>query len=201
MPTVVRLWCSGAIACCTLSSGALAADSASVPENGSEIKSPDGVYTIQNVDEPREGKDPVHHLYLTKRGRAGRSDLHTYGRNVDTLWSPNSNALIINDWIETSHAESKLYYMDNLAYPISIGTRLLEAIKNTREAQIIARAGHNYKFVSRWINPRKIEVMVAAYGSPQGEFTLYYNWDLNHSFRQVKKESKFRTIKDMPPSN
>ncbi len=180
-----------------LLSSASAADSDAPPA----IASPDGNYSIESVDELREGKEPVHHLYLSKKGRAGRSDLYTYGRNVETLWSPNSNAFIVNDWLDKSHAESKLYYIDNLAYPISIGPRLLEGIKNTPEARNIARSGHNYTFLSKWINPRKIEVKVASYGSPEGEFTLYYAWDLKHSFRQIKQETKFRPNKSMPPSN
>lgn len=194
--------CSSVIAATILTTPALAAtDSINFPGPKSELKSPNGLYAIKNIDDPRFDRELVcqnysSHLVFLKKGQKKQVPFKKYFRNVDILWSPDSSAFVLNDWIGSNVAESYLYRVTRLTQPIDIGSKLILTNENDKHSVAeAAKFGAVYTFVSRWKDPTSLEIKLAGHSIGRG-FTLTYSWDLKNSYKLIKRESEENLTSD-----
>jgi hypothetical protein len=181
---------------------ARAANSVNFPGHTSEIDSPDGVFTIKNVDKPvGSGNEGNHHLSFVKKGQKQGLAFKSYFRNVDILWSPDSSAFVLNDWATSSSAQPYLYRVSNPSHPIDIGSKFSSAVKDKTDKHSLDNSGHVYIFASKWISPKSLEIKATGYDGPDREFTLTYSWDLQDSFTRVKRVSKVDQSRDVKLSD
>lgn len=161
---------------------------ATFPGKISEIKSPNGFYTIKNFD-PAPTGEIIHRLYLLRRDQRKPILLRSYDRDVDILWSPDSSAFVVNDWIGSNITNPYLYYVNNTSHPIEITSKLFAALKGGPDRYSLNNSDHLYVFATRWRTPTSLEIKVTGHG-PQGAFTIFYVWNLKRSFQRVGRMSK-----------
>jgi hypothetical protein len=87
-------WLLTALLSTTIASSVLA-QNVSFPGVRSESKSPNGRFVIKNSDS--DVKDPAHTLKLVDGRNGSVIKIYQYGRGVGILWSPASDAFVIND--------------------------------------------------------------------------------------------------------
>jgi len=181
------------------SSAALAADSVTFPGNPSEVKSPNGLYTIKNFDYPIGNVNyPNHILFFLRKGQKKGLALNvrqliwrtpgvgTYNRNVQILWSPDSSAFLLNDWMGSNVAAVYLYRVRDLKHPVDLGDKCCLADKE--DVRRISKSDHIYTYATKWISATAIEIKETGHGSG-GPFTFYFLRDLRKNFcKLIKRE-------------
>jgi type IV secretory pathway protease TraF len=187
----------------TVAVAAFAKTSICFPGGVSDLTSPNGLYTIKNVDQPvGSGNQPKHLLLFLRQGEQKKIALNphrlyadapvvaSYDRCVDILWSPDSSAFVLNDWMGSNVASVYLYQVRDLRHPIDIGDKLFGALKDQQDKRSIAKSDHVYMFASKWISATVLEIKEAGHG-PGVAFTFYYLWDLRkNSCKFIKRMSK-----------
>ena len=178
-----------------------AARSITFPGPASELTSPNGLYTIKNVDQPvGNGNEWNHNLFFKKKGQRKESILNpnnrvlsdapgecSYNRSAEILWSPNSNAFALNDWMGSNVASAYLYHVRDLSHPIDLADKVYDALKDKRDQSAIANSDHVYTFANKWIGPTVLEIKEAGHGSGIA-FTFYYHFDLRtNSCKFIKR--------------
>lgn len=185
-----------------------ARDSVNFPGALSEIKSPNGQYTIKSVDRPvgaynipkhkYDDEKVIDNHYLLFLGKEQKKKIAicTFDRNVDVLWAPDSSAFVVNDWVGSNVATPYFYRVDDLGNPVDIGSKFVDAIADKRDKHSLSNAGCLYIFASRWISSRGLEIKAAGHnGEP---FTLTCIWDLQDKFQSLKRKSKEDLSSDVP---
>jgi len=124
-----------------------AATTATFPGKISEIKSPNGFYTIKNFDPAPKG-EMNHRLYLLRRDQRKPIFLRSYDRDVDILWSPDSSAFVLNDWIGSNITNPYLYYVNNTSHPMEITSKLFAAVKGGPDRYSLNNSDHLYVFAT-----------------------------------------------------
>jgi len=189
-----------------------ATNSATFPGRLTELKSPNGLYTIKNVDKPfGSGKTESHILYFLRTGqekplalnihRLYESELTmgSYNRSVEVLWSPNSKAFALTDWAGSNIASAYLYRVNDLKHPTDFGDRLSRLVRSETDKNSTAKSDHFYTFASKWSSPTTLEIKESGHG-PDEAFTLYYSWDLGtDSIKLTKKVAKEDLSSDVNP--
>jgi len=173
--------------------------SVTFPGEVSQLKSPNGLYTIKNVDLPlRNQNDSNHILFFLRKGQkkgvalnlhrqfADAPGVGTYSRSVDILWSPDSSAFVLNDWAGSNVASVYLYRVLDLTHPMDLGDKLWSALRNKRDKDSIAKSDHVYMFASKWISATVLEIKEAGHGAGVA-FTFYYLWDLRKNSCKLTK--------------
>jgi hypothetical protein len=152
------------------------------PESRSEAKSPDGRYTVRNADD--EKQEPAHTLTLidTKSGSAIKS--YSYGRHVDVLWSPTSDAFVVNDYEGSDVSRPVLFTAPWVGQPVDLREKLTDFLRSRGEAKSIEGDHHMYFSAERWLGGREILCEVTGYGDvdPKG-FTRHYVYKIGVGFR------------------
>jgi hypothetical protein len=90
---------------------AVGTDLARFPGTQQTIASPDKQYSIYNRDSDR---DPNHSLFIHSRSSAADKKILDYGRHVDVMWSPSSDAFFVNDYSGSSEADCLLFSASGL---------------------------------------------------------------------------------------
>ena len=158
------------------------AKQASFPGSKSETKSPDGRYTIRNMDDLHA--DPAHSLILID-SKSGKEDkVYEYGRHVDVLWSPASDALIINDHGGSDFSRAVLLTLPSGEKHGDLWKELTKFLESRGDAQTALGNGHVYFTVEKWLNDREFRCKLTGYGpaNPKG-FTQRYIYEIGQGFR------------------
>ena len=124
------------------------------PENQRTIDSPDKKYSIYNKDSDQE---PNHSLYIRRHAPEAQQKILDYGRHVDVMWSPESNAFFVNDYSGSSEATCLVFFADGLRR-----LDVKDLLSKIHEEEILS-SDHLYVTCKKWTKER-IEVSVSGRG-------------------------------------
>lgn len=172
----------------------------------SELKSPNGLYTVKNIDKsigniPENkylvlpGKDTNidrHYLLFLQKDRKETVVLKSYCRDVDILWSPDSSAFIVNDYVGSNLTIPYLFRVNDLPHPVDVGAKFIDSIKEQADKSSLARSIYTHIIVARWTGSHSVEIKAIGNStSPGGKtyspFTLIYSWNLENTFNRIKR--------------
>jgi hypothetical protein len=156
---------------------------ASFPGPESEARSPDGRYSIKNIlyDDARRA-----YLVLIDRRSGKQHKVRDYARHVEVLWSPASDAFVVNDFEGSDSTRPILYFVPWARNNIDLLQKLTDFLRARRQEKLVLRNGHVYLTVQRWINDQEILCRLEAYGeaSPVGSgFKGDYVYKIGEGFR------------------
>jgi hypothetical protein len=152
------------------------------PGRRSEAKSPDGRYAIRNADD--EKKEPAHTLTLIDSGSGSSTQIYSYGRHVDVLWSPTSRAFVVNDYEGSDTSRPVLFTVPWAGQPLDLREKLTYFLRSRGKAKGVDGNHHVYFTVQHWLSGDEILCQVTGYGDadPKG-FTERYIYKLGGDFR------------------
>jgi hypothetical protein len=146
----------------------------SFPGSRSETKSPNGRYVIQNVD---SDQPPAHTLILMDMRNGSTNTVYKYARHVDVLWSPSSDATVINDYEGSNASRPILITLPWTAAttPLDLRENLIDFLRSKGESKIILGNDHSYLLAQRWLSSKEILCELRVYGeaNPKGAARLY----------------------------
>jgi hypothetical protein len=169
----------------------VSAQIAQFPGTKSETKSPNGRYAIQNRDS--ENVEPTHTLFLLDKQDGSKTLIHSYGRNVEILWSPKSDAFVVNDNEGSNSARPLLYSLPWNDTKIDLLESLTVFLRGRHQENLIVGNDHVYLLARRWINSTEILCRLEAYGeaSPSGSgFKRYYLYKIGDGFRPYEPKGQ-----------
>ncbi len=154
------------------------------PGAQTELKSPDGRYSVVNID---SDKEPHHSLMLKNIGNGSVAPLHQYGRHVSVLWSPDSKKLVVNDYTGSSSATSLIFFVDRSA-TLDLQKELLKSLGESPDKISLTDNHHVYVVVSKWVDGQRVRLRVWGYGEvdPKG-FSWQYVYTVGKSFRRLSR--------------
>lgn len=156
----------------------------SFPGNKSDSKSRNGRYVVQNLD--YDNRELAHDLVLLDTKNGTKTKIYSYGRGVDLLWSPQSDAFVINDHEGSDSTRPLLYSLPWTDKKTDLLEKLTDFLRSRHEEGLIRKNDHVYFVVRRWIGPHELFCELEAYGeaSPQGSgYKGYYVYRIGEGFR------------------
>ncbi len=155
----------------------------SFPGPESEARSPDGRYSIKNMlyDNAQRA-----YLLFVDRTSGKQHKIHDYARHVEVLWSPASDAFVVNDFEGSDSTRPILYSVPTTGTDTDLLQKLTDFLRARREEKLVLGNGHVYLTVQRWINPEELLCLLQAYGeaSPHGSgFEGRYVYKIGDGFR------------------
>jgi hypothetical protein len=160
------------------------------PGSESEAKSPNHQYIIQNLD--YEKMEPAHVLVLLDTRSGSKTKIHSYDRHVDILWSPRSDAFVINDYEGSDSARPILYSLPWNGKKTDLLETLTVFLRRRHEESLVLKNDHVYFSVRRWINSHELLCRLEAYGgaSPTGSgFKGQYVYRIGEGFRMYSPKA------------
>jgi hypothetical protein len=164
--------------------GAANAQNASFPGRVAKSKSPDSRYVIENVD--YDNRDPAHDLVLLDTKNGSKTTIQSYERGVDVLWSPQSDAFVVNDHEGSDSTRPLLYSLPWTGNKTDLLGKLTDFLRTRHQEQLVLGNDHVYFSVRRWISARELLGRLEAYGeaNPHGSgFNGYYVYTVGQGFR------------------
>lgn len=161
------------------------------PGAESEAKSPNHQYIIQNLD--YEKTEPAHILVLFDTKSGSKTKIHSYDRHVDILWSPRSDAFVINDYEDSDSARPILYSLPWDDKKTDLLETLVVFLRGRQEENLVLKNDHVYFSVRRWINSHELLCRLEAYGeeSPTGSgFKGQYVYRIGEGFRVYSPKAR-----------
>lgn len=153
----------------------LSAAIAHFPESHRAVASPDKKYSIYNKN---SDKEPNHTLYIRSHAPDADEKILDYGRHVDVMWSPGSDAFFVNDYSGSSEATCLVFYVDGLRR-----LDVKDLLKTTAEGDIVS-SDHLYITCKKW-SKGGIDVAVSGRGDK------YQNgFDREYFFNPRKQEMR-----------
>ena len=148
-------------------------------------KSPDGRFIIRNVDD--EKLDPAHTLTLVDASNGSAVKSYSYGRHVDVLWSPSSDAFVVNDYEGSDASRPVLFMSPWKGQPVDLRKKLTDFLRSQGEARSVDGNHHVYFSAKRWLGRDVILCQVTGYGDvdPKG-FTKRYVYKLCDGFHHSR---------------
>lgn len=156
----------------------------SFPGRVSESKSPNGRYIIQNLD--YDDRELAHDLVLLDTKTGTKTMIYSYGRSVDLLWSPESDAFVINDHEGSNSTRPLLYSLPWTDHKTDLSEKLADFLRDRHDEDLVRGNDHVYFAVRRWIGPHELLCKLEAYGdaSPHGSgYKGYYVYRIGEGFR------------------
>ena len=154
------------------------------PSASNKSESPNGRYALVNVDRPDEidADDNWHSIFLIDAKTGAKTLFYKYGRGVDVAWSPDSNAVVVNDYWGSNVSRSVLFELDQMKRRVDIGERLMKSGRPEREKESIKTADHVYACVVEWLSDNTVMLKIYGYNGvdPHG-FTLVYAYDVGRN--------------------
>lgn len=152
----------------------------SFPGRDSESKSPNGNFVIQNLD--YDDRDPAHVLVLVDTKTGTKTKIHSYDRHVDLLWSPQSNALVINDYEGSDSTRPLLFLFPWTGDKLDLLEKLTDFMRSRNREDRLHKNDHSSLTVQRWINSHELLCQLEAYGGGS-RFRGYYVYTIGQGFR------------------
>jgi hypothetical protein len=164
---------------CTFLFQVAIAQKISFPSAQSEAKSPNGRYLIRNLDD--EKQEPAHNLRLINTTNGLATKIYSYGRHVDILWSPASNAFVVNDY-EASNASRPVLFVEPWTAPVDLRQKLVDFLSARHEGGFLEN-DHVYISVEKWINAGEILCKATGYGEVNAKgFSKHYIYKIGTGF-------------------
>lgn len=174
-------WFVGAFLCLSLLLGA-SAQKASFPGVTSEVKSPDGRYTVRNTDD--ENQTPAHLLTLIDNRNGVAIRTYSYGRHVNVLWAPTSKAFVVNDYEGSDTSRPMLFTEPWADQPVDLREKLTDFLRPRGEARSILGNHHVYVSAEKWRSGDEIVCQVTGYGDVDRKgFKKRYVYKLGEGFQ------------------
>jgi hypothetical protein len=152
--------------------------------------SPDARFVLKNVNTPEDPGSP-HAIYLTDMKTGQREVLYTYARRADLIWSPASDALVINDWDANNDAQCMVFILVPRQERIDLRELFLKSRRPEREKRLVADhrdSGDNYAHAIRWLDARTLLFVVQGRSfDHHRNFLLEYTYRLGDSFSLIKR--------------
>ena len=160
----------------------VSAQNVSFPGARSESKSPDGRFAIKNSDSDVE--DPAHTLTLVDSRNGSVIKIYQFGRGVDILWSPASDAFVINDHEGSNVSHPVLFREPWSTNFTDLREKLIDFLRSRNQAKSALENHHVYFTAQRWLSDNEILCRVTGYGDadPKG-FTKHYVYKIGVGFR------------------
>ncbi|MGD0887637.1 MAG: hypothetical protein ABR889_00165 [Acidobacteriaceae bacterium] len=173
---------------CSVALVQLSAQKITFPGTRSEIKSPDGHYMIKNTDD--ETRELSHSLSVIDTKNNEVTKIYQYGRSVDILWSPNSDAFIVNDHEGSNMSHPVLFTKPWTVHPLDLFEKLLPSLSNQESTKHIQNNIHVYFDAERWLGHGAILCRLYGYGDgdPNG-FTKYYIYKMGEGFKTAPSQT------------
>jgi hypothetical protein len=155
----------------------------SFPGPKSESRSPDGRYSVKNMLAEHAQRA---YLVLVDRKSGMQHKVRDYARHVEVLWSPASDAFVVNDFEGSDSTRPILYFVPWAGNNTDLLQKLTDFLRGRREEKLVIGNGHVYLTVARWVNDQEILCRLEAYGeaSPHGSgFDGYYVYKIGDGFR------------------
>jgi len=148
--------------------------------------SPDARFVLKNVDSTEDPKKPPT-IFLTDMKTGERTQLHSYARKADVLWSPSSDAVAINDWDADDEAQCIVFRLVPTQQRYDLREEFLKSRRPEREKKLAAdRRDYDYNFAHliRWLNGNTLLFVVEGHSSDGKHlFHLEYAYRLGDSFQ------------------
>jgi hypothetical protein len=145
------------------------------------LKSPDGRYLMTNTVHPDETDSDGNwgSIFLTDLQTGTKKLFYKYGRGVDIVWSPSSDAVVVNDYVGSNISQSILFVLAPRPRRMDIEESLMKSGRPRREKLSIRTADHVYPRVLRWIDSDHVIVRITGYnGVDKHGFTIEYSYDI-----------------------
>jgi hypothetical protein len=169
--------------------GSVNAQKVSFPGNKSEAKSPNGRFAVRNSDDQK--LQPPHTLTLINARTGTHTTILTYGRHVDVLWSPESQAFVVNDYEESDRAHPILFSTPWTNHPVDMREMLIDFLKTQEMAKSIENNQHVYFVAQRWLSGSEILCELTGYGDANPKaFTAHYVYKIGAGFRILEKRNR-----------
>jgi hypothetical protein len=159
---------------------------ASFPGKQSETVSPNGRFKVRNSD--YDERIPAPSLTLIDSRSMEEHKLYVYGRHVDVLWSPDSRALVVNDYEGSDFSKAVLIEVPEQSSRIDLWEKLIEFLRSSNAARSALQNHHVYLTAEKWLNSRELLCKLTGYGEvdPKG-FTRHYIYQRGAGFRNATK--------------
>jgi hypothetical protein len=153
--------------------------------------SPDARFVANNVnDSPVDPRSP-HSVFLTDMKTGQRWLLYSYPRKVDLMWSPASNALVINDWTANDQSQCLVFVLTPQRDQIDLREEFLKSRRPDREKKLTTDRrdyDDNYAHSLRWLNGNTLLFAFDGRSADRRHsFQLIYEYKLSNSFRLRKR--------------
>jgi len=160
----------------------------SFPGSKSETRSPDGRYTVRNLDD--QHAQPAHSLTLIDSRSGKQHKIYEYGRHVDVLWSPASDALVINDYGGSDFTRAVLFMLPSGESQVNLWEELIHFLQSRGHPQSALGNGHVYFTVEKWLNDHEFLCKLTGYGPANRKgFTEHYVYEIGVGFRASETSS------------
>jgi hypothetical protein len=127
----------------------------SFPGTVTSAKSSNGWYTVWNRDD--ENRQPPHLLILTDvQNKSNERLLYSYGPHVSVLWSPKSDALIVNDYEGSDASRPVLFQAPWSGQSVDSSAELVEFLRSQKAAKSVEQNDHVYFSAKRWLSGDEI---------------------------------------------
>jgi len=156
------------------------------------LTSPNGRYVLENVDgRPPAPGDPElrdwHKIYLIDTKRHTSELLYQYGRCVNVLWSPSSEAIAVNDFYASDDSISMLFVLTPKLERINLGKTFLDAPAPPKDRELVRDGYPVFKFVARWPDSKSLLFEITGYAEAdetgfKDPFEFVYVYRIGGSF-------------------
>ena len=157
----------------------------------SDSWSPDGRFVVKNVDDPQDPKAP-HSIFLTDMQSGRRTLLYSYPRKVDLMWSPDSDALAVNDWAANNESQCMVFVLAPVRARLDVREEFLKSHRPDQEKKLAADRldyDHNYAHLVRWLDSRTLLSVIEGHSADRKRhFLLVYEYRVGESFRLRKRD-------------
>jgi hypothetical protein len=175
------------------------------------IYSPNKKYALLDIYRSSEKDSERFHIYFIDKTKNIRRPLllpstgtNSYTHDVDFLWSPDSSKFVVNDNEGPDGVDSFVYNVSNIRQPIVLSKRLENTLKQELGERNFKSLIHYYVGVKRWSSPKSVDVEVyfsyakdlnaaerkrasETGGWPAIDFRWLYSWDLQKTFKKIRK--------------
>ncbi len=161
----------------------------SFPGSRNRLASPNRHYLLENVDcdDCDSATTYPHTIYLIDTKRHARRMLYHYGRWVNVLWSPSSQAVAINDFCAADDSRSVLFVLGPRLKRIDLSKTLLMTLRPGTDYHLLSGGYPVFKFVVRWLDSRSLLFKATGFAEAGSSgfkrpFTLIYAYRVQDSF-------------------
>jgi hypothetical protein len=149
------------------------------PGKKSELTSPDGRWTLQDVHADQK----AHHSILLKNNTTGKTrKLSDYERSVGVVWSPDSRHFALNDYAGSDFTETTILSVNETVPNIDVQKEV------NRKRKVTMGGDHEYFGVAYWVDEHRVVIHHWGYGNGDPIYCECYVYTLNGSVRNCTRQ-------------